>query len=210
MSGILGIKVGMTQIFTPDGISVPVTLVNTQGCVVIQVKTKEKEGYNAVQLGIGKKSSQKINKPLLNHFEKAKVKPLRWLREFKVEDTSSYLVGTPINLDFLKTGDTLKVRGVTKGHGFSGGIKRWGFQGGPGAHGSRFHRRTGSIGNHTYPKRVFKRRKMPGHYGVDITTVKNVKVLDILKEENLLVLKGSLPGARNGLLEMRLISKKIG
>lgn len=203
MSGILGIKVGMSQVFAPDGTRIPVTLVKTEGCVVVQVKTKEKEGYNAVQLGIGKKSSQKVNKAVLKHFEKGKIKPTRWLREFKNGDTTQYSVGSLVSLDFLKAGDLLKVRGISKGHGFSGAVKRWNFKGGPAAHGSRFHRRGGSIGNHTYPKRVFKRRKMPGHYGVESKTVLNVKVIDVLKEENLLVLKGSLPGANRELLEIR-------
>jgi len=202
MRGILGIKLGMSQVFTPQGDCLPVTLVSTAGCKVIQIKSKEKEGYAAVQLGIGQKSPRKVSKALLKHFEKAKTEPLRWLREISGEQVGA--AGEHVTLDFLKIGDSVHVRGTTKGHGFAGGIKRWNFEGGPGAHGSCFHRRTGSIGNHTYPKHVFKRRKMPGHYGVERQTVRNIEVVDILKNENLLVLKGSLPGAKNSLLVIRL------
>lgn len=203
MSGILGIKLGMSQVFTPQGECLPVTLVGTAGCRVVQIKSKDKDGYDAVQIGIGQKSIRKLPKALLKHFEKAKTKPLRWLREISADPAVSYTVGQEVGLDFLKVGDRVHVRGTTKGHGFSGGIKRWNFEGGPGAHGSCFHRRTGSIGNHTYPKHVFKRRKMPGHYGVERQTVRNIAVIDILKNENLLILKGALPGARNSLVEIR-------
>ena len=204
MSGILGIKVGMSQVFTPAGERVSVTLISTDGCMVVQRKNREKEGYSAVQVGIGTKSPSKVGKPLKKHFEKAKVKPTRWLKEFKVEDASTLQPGEPLNLDFLKIGDLVKVTGVTKGRGFSGGMKRWNFEGGPGAHGSCFHRRPGSIGNHTYPSRVFKRRPMPGRYGFDQLTVKN-KVIDVIKDENLLVVEGSVPGSKRGLLEIRKI-----
>lgn len=203
MSGILGVKVGMSQVFTPEGERVPVTLVNTAGCTIVQLKSKEKDGYEAIQVGIGEKSIRKVNKPLQKHFEKAQTKPTRWLKEFKVANPSQYKPGQGVPLDFLKPGDFVDVRGTTKGHGFSGVMKRWNFQGGPGAHGSRFHRRGGSIGNHTFPKHVFKGKKMPGHYGVDSCTVLNVRVVDILKDENLLVLKGAVPGAARGLLEIR-------
>ncbi len=203
MSGILGIKVGMSQVFTPGGERVPVTLVNTAGCAIVQLKNKEKDGYESIQVGIGEKSIRKVSKALQKHFEKAQTKPTRWLKEFKVENLDQYKVGQPVSLDFLKPGDFVDVRGTTKGHGFSGGVKRWGFQGGPGAHGSRFHRRGGSIGNHTYPKHVFKGKKMPGHYGVDTCTVLNIRVVDILKDEALLVLQGAVPGATQGLLEIR-------
>lgn len=203
MSGILGIKVGMSQVFTPQGERVPVTVVTTAGCTVVQLKNKEKDGYEALQVGIGEKSIRKVSKSLQKHFEKAQIKPTRWLKEFKVENVSQYKPGQAMPLDFLKPGDFVDVRGTTKGHGFAGVVKRWSFQGGPGAHGSRFHRRGGSIGNHTYPKHVFKGRKMPGHYGVDTCTVLNVRVVDILKDEALLVLHGAVPGASQGLLEIR-------
>ena|SRR3989338_666103 len=202
MSGILGIKVGMSQVFTPEGERVPVTLVNTGGCTLVQLKNKEKDGYEAIQVGIGEKSIRKVSKPLQKHFEKAQIKPTRWLKEFKVE-AGQLKPGQAVPLDFLKPGDFVDVRGTSKGHGFAGVMKRWNFQGGPGAHGSRFHRRGGSIGNHTYPKHVFKGKKMPGRYGGDTCTVLNIRVVDILKDEALLVLKGALPGAARGLLEIR-------
>lgn len=208
MKGILGIKLGMSQFFTPAGERLPVTLVSAAGCKVVQIKTKDKDGYEAVQMGVGRKSPAKLPKALLRHFEKAKTKPSRWLREILDDGASAYALGQEMTLDFLKAGDRVHVRGTTKGHGFSGGIKRWNFEGGPGAHGSCFHRRGGSIGNHTYPKHVFKKRKMPGHYGVEKQTVLNVQVVDVLKNENLLVLKGALPGARNSLVEVRLASQK--
>ena len=203
MSGILGIKVGMTQVFTPQGERVPVTLVSTEGCVVVQTKTKEKEGVQSVQLGIGEKSVRDLSKSLKKHFEKAKVKPTRWLRDFQVAELEKYPVGSPVSLDFLKPGDKVEVRGETKGRGFSGVIKRWGFSGGPGGHGSRFHRHGGAIGNKTFPKRIFKKRRMAGHYGTETRTV-NVQCVDVLKDEHLLVLKGQLPGSKNSLVEVRL------
>lgn len=202
MSGILGVKVGMSQVFTPEGERIAVTLVSTEGCSVVQMKTAEKEGYNAIQIGVGKKSVHKINQPLRKHFEKAKLKPTRWLREVHVEDVTKYTAGQLLSLDFLKPGDVVQVRGVTKGRGFTGVMKRWNFSGGPAAHGSCFHRRVGSIGNHTFPKHVFKRRRMPGHYGCDQLSVKN-EVVEVLKDQNLLVLKGSVPGSNHGLLEIR-------
>lgn len=208
MNGVLGIKLGMSQMFTKTGEMVPVTLVDTEGCVVVQKKTKEKDGYDAVQLGVGKKSQKRVTKALKKHFENANVMPLRWLREFRGVSAEAYEVGKSVSLDLFKAGDFLDVRGVTKGRGFSGPMKRWGFHGGPAAHGSQFHRRQGSIGNHTYPKHVFKGRKMPGHYGVERMCVLNVECLDVLKDERVLVLKGSVPGAKNGLIEISTSHRK--
>lgn len=204
MNGILGIKVGMSQVFTSEGEQVPVTLISTNGCVVVQAKTKDRDGYDALQLGIGLKSQRCIGKALKKHFEKAKTKPTRWLREIREEESTKHQPGEPVALDFLKPGDVVKISGITKGRGFTGAMKRWNFEGGPGAHGSRFHRTLGSIGNKTYPKRVFKRRPMHGHYGNERCSVRNV-VIDILKDENLLVVKGAVPGKSSGLLEIRKI-----
>jgi large subunit ribosomal protein L3 len=203
MSGILGIKVGMSQVFTKEGKCVPVTLVNYEGCVVVQKKTQDKGGYNAIQLGIGKKSPKKLSKAVKKHFEKAKLKPTRWLREFRVEDVEKFEVGKPLPIEF-KAGDMLDVRGTTKGRGFAGVMKRWGFKGGPGGHGSTFHRHGGSIGNATQPAKVFKGTKMPGHYGVDKTVMENIECIDVLKDDHLVVLKGSLPGSKNSLVELRM------
>lgn len=176
---------------------------NVQNCVVVQKKQLEKSKYYAVQLGVGDKSPHKVSRALKKHFEKANVKPTQWLREFKVSDLEKYELGKPVPLDFLKPGDTVDVRGTTKGHGFSGVVKRWSFQGGPAAHGSRFHRRIGSIGNRTFPKKVFKGKHMPGRYGNEPCMVLNVVCLDVMPTENMLVLKGSLPGPTHGLLEIR-------
>ena len=204
MSGVLGVKVGMSSIYRPDGKKIAVTLVSTEGCTVIQAKAKEKNGYTAIQLGVGTKSPRKVSKALKSHFEKAKVKPLRWLKEFHVEKLDGYELGQAVSLDFLKPGDFVKVSGTTKGKGFTGVMKRYNFQGGPGGHGSRFHRRLGSIGNKTYPKRIFKGRPMHGRHGNWQRTVLN-EVIDVLKDEQLLVLKGAVPGATRGLLEIRKI-----
>ena len=204
MSGILGTKVGMSQIFNEKGERVPVTLISTEGRIVVQKKTVDKDGYNAVQLGVGKKSAHKVSSVIRKHFEKANAKPTRWVREIRLDDVSPYELGKEVPLDFLIPGVLVNIRGTTKGRGFAGAIKRWNFSGGPMNKGSTFHRRVGSIGNHTFPKRVFKGRPMPGHYGVDQQTVRNIELIDVLRDEKIVVLKGSIPGSKNSLVEIRL------
>lgn len=200
--GILGRKVGMTQIFTEAGEAVPVTVIEAGPCVVVQKKTPERDGYSAIQLGFGAISEKRVNKPLKGHFAKAGVRPVRFLREIRVDNVDEYQVGQEIRADIFSVGEKVDVTGTSKGRGFSGAIKRHGFQRGPMAHGSKYHRRPGSLGAKG-PARVFKGRKLPGHYGVERVTVQNLEVMRVDPERNLLAVKGSVPGPRGGLLLIR-------
>ncbi|WP_027718595.1 50S ribosomal protein L3 [Desulfovirgula thermocuniculi] len=200
--GILGRKVGMTQIFTEAGEAVPVTVIEAGPCVVVQKKTPERDGYSAIQLGFGAVSEKRVNKPLKGHFARAGVRPVRFLREIRVDNVEEYQVGQEIRADIFSVGEKVDVTGTSKGHGFAGGIKRHGFQRGPMAHGSKYHRRPGSLGAKG-PARVFKGRKLPGHYGVERVTVQNLEVMRVDPERNLLAVKGSVPGPRGGLLLIR-------
>lgn len=199
---ILGKKVGMTQIFTEDGIAVPVTVIEAGPCLVVQKKTTEKDGYNAIQLGFGEKRENLFNKPMKGHYEKAGVKPKRYLREVRVEDANAYEVGQEIKADVFEAGEKVDVVGTTKGRGFAGGIKRHGFHRGPMTHGSKYHRRPGSLAAKG-PARVFKGRKLPGHYGTERVTVQNLDVIQVDAGKNLLAVKGAIPGARGGLVMVK-------
>lgn len=196
---ILGKKVGMTQLFTDEGLAVPVTVIEAGPCQVIQKKTVEKDGYSAVQVGFGEKREKLFNKPEKGHFNKAGVRPLRFLRELRLEDSDSYQVGQEIKADLFNSGEKVDVVGTSKGRGFAGGIKRHGFHRGPMAHGSKYHRRPGSLGAKG-PARVFKGRKLPGHYGAERVTVQNLEVVRVDADRNLLALKGAVPGPRGGLV----------
>jgi len=200
--GILGKKLGMTQIFTDEGKVVPVTVIEAGPCVVVQKKTVETDGYNAIQVGFDEKRVNLVNKPAKGHFAKANVKPLRYLKEFRVEDAGQYEVGQQINADVFEAGEFVDVVGTSKGKGFAGGIKRHGFQRGPMAHGSKYHRRPGSLGAKG-PARVFKGRKLPGRTGGERVTVQNLEVVKIDLERNLLVVKGAVPGPKNSLLMVK-------
>lgn len=200
--GILGKKVGMTQIFTEAGIAIPVTVVEAGPCVVVQKKTVETDGYNAVQLGFGEKREILINKPTKGHLAKAGVRPVRFLRELRVEDAGAYELGQEVKTDIFNEGQKVDVVGTSKGHGFAGGIKRHNFQRGPMAHGSKYHRRPGSSAAKG-PARTFKGRKLPGHYGVDRVTVQNLEIVKVDPERNLLAIKGAVPGPRGGLLMVK-------
>ncbi|SHF10554.1 large subunit ribosomal protein L3 [Desulfofundulus australicus DSM 11792] len=197
--GILGRKVGMTQIFNDAGQAIPVTVIEAGPCVVVQKKTPERDGYSAIQLGFGEKPERLVNKPLKGHFAKAGVRPVRYLREIRVENVDDYQVGQEIKADVFAPGERVDVVGTSRGRGFAGGIKRHGFHRGPMAHGSKYHRRPGSLGAKG-PARVFKGRKLPGHYGVERVTVQNLEVVRVDPERNLLAIKGSVPGPRGGLL----------
>lgn len=196
---ILGTKVGMTQVFTETGVAVPVTVIEAGPCVVVQKKSTENEGYNAIQVGFGEKRENLFNKPSKGHYEKAGIKPKRYLREFRLEDVAVYEVGQEIKADVFAPGEKVDVVGTSKGHGFSGGIKRHGFHRGPMAHGSKYHRRPGSLGPKG-PARVFKGRKLPGHYGVDRVTIQNLEIVRVDAERNMLAIKGAVPGPRGGLV----------
>lgn len=200
--GILGKKVGMTQLFTDTGLSVPVTVIEAGPCYVVQKKTPERDGYGAVQVGFGEKRERLFNKPIKGHFSKAAVRPLRVLKEFKLEDYDNYQVGQEIKADVFTPGEKVDVVGTSKGKGFSGGIKRHGFHRGPMAHGSKYHRRPGSLGAKG-PARVFKGRKLPGHHGSARVTVQNLEVVRVDPERNLLAIKGAVPGPKGSLVLIR-------
>ncbi len=199
---ILGKKVGMTQVFTDEGIAVPVTVIEAGPCLVAQKKTIAQDGYNAIQLGFGDKRENLFNKPMKGHFEKAGIKPKRYLREIRVDEIDAYEVGQEIKADVFAPGEKVDVVGTTKGRGFSGAIKRHGFHRGPMAHGSKYHRRPGSLGAKG-PARVFKGRKLPGHYGAERVTIQNLEVVRADAGQNLLAVKGAIPGPRGGLVMVK-------
>jgi len=202
MQTILGRKVGMTQVFAENGESVPVTVIEAGPCIVVQKKNIERDGYNAVQLGFGEKRENLFNKPQKGHFAKAGVQPKRYLREVRVENAEGYEVGQEIKADIFTPGERVDVAGITKGRGFSGGIKRHGFHRGPMAHGSKYHRRPGSLAAKG-PARVFKGRKLPGQYGAERVTVQNLEVIRVEAGQNLLAIRGAVPGPRGGLLTIK-------
>jgi large subunit ribosomal protein L3 len=201
--GIIGKKVGMTRIFDKDGNVIPVTVISVQPGVVMEVKRKEKHGYDAVKVAFEPVKLEKLIKPLRGEFEKRNFSiGYRILKEFRVDSTEGINVGDEVTLDIFKEGDIVKVSGYSKGRGFQGVMKRFGFKGGPDAHGSMFHRRPGSIGMHTDPGRVLKGKKLPGRMGNKRVTIRNLKVVGILKEKNFIYIKGAVPGAPNSILEI--------
>ncbi|WP_434510610.1 50S ribosomal protein L3 [Desulfitobacterium sp. AusDCA] len=198
-NGILGKKVGMTQVFTEEGKLIPVTVVEAGPCFVVQKKTVATDGYNAIQVGFNELREKLSNKPAKGHFQKADLKPLRWVREFRVENVEAYEVGQEIKADVFTAGDAVDVVGVSKGKGFQGMIKRHHGQRGPMKHGSKYHRRTGSLGAKG-PARVFKGRLLPGRMGGDRVTVQNLQIVRVDADKNMILVKGALPGAKKGLL----------
>ncbi|MBI2986894.1 MAG: 50S ribosomal protein L3 [Deltaproteobacteria bacterium] len=205
MTGLIGKKIGMTQVFGADGSVLPVTVIQTGPCVVVQKKEKAKDGYSALQLGFGSKKNQRVNKPEQGHMVKAGKGAFQVLREFRSEDVAPYEVGQEIKLsDLFKVGDRVDVSGTSKGRGFTGVIKRWGFAGFPASHGTHeYFRHGGSIGNRSYPGRVFKGKRMAGHWGDERISVQNLEVVGVRAEENLLLVKGAVPGAKRGVLLIR-------
>ena len=201
--GILGKKVGMTQIFAPDGKVIPVTVVQAGPCSVVQVKTSEKDGYDAVKVGFGAIKEQNVNKPDKGQFVKANVAPARYMKEFRFDNTADYKAGDVIACDIFAEGDKVDVTAKSKGHGFSGVIQRWNQHTGPMAHGSKYHRGVGSLSANSDPSRVFKNKHMGGHYGVERVTVQNLEVVSVDAERDLLLGKGAVPGANEGLLVIR-------
>lgn len=199
---MLGKKVGMTQIFDSEGKMVPVTVVEAGPCTIIQIKDSNNDGYEAIQIGYGSIKDKNVTNPLKGHFAKANVKPLRYLREFRVENSAEYSAGQEIKVDVFEEGELIDVSGVTKGKGFQGSIKRHNFSRGPMAHGSRYHRRTGSLGA-LGPNRVFKGKKLPGHMGRDKVTIQNLEVLKVVPEQNLILVKGSIPGAKKSFVSIK-------
>jgi large subunit ribosomal protein L3 len=206
-AGIIGVKKGMTQIISDTGEMIPVTVVEASSGRVVQKKTIENDGYSSIQVGAGEKRSGLFNKPEKGHFNKAKVMPARFLKEFRVEDSSVYELGQEIAVDTFSVGDFVDVTGTSKGKGFAGAMKRWNFSGQRASHGAeKVHRKVGSIGNATYPGKVFKGKKMPGHMGNEQVTIQNITVVAVRPEDNLIMLKGAVPGHEKGLL---IINKSV-
>ena len=201
--GILGRKLGMTQIFTENGKIVPVTVVEAGPCVVVQKKTTEKDGYNALQVGFDIIREKLVNKPRKGQFAKAGVTARRFLRELKLEDVNAYEIGAEIKADVFAAGEKIDVSGVSKGKGFQGTIKRWNAHRGPMSHGSKFHRAVGSMGASSDPSRTFKNKRMPGHMGHVNTTVLNLEVVKIMPEKNIILIKGGIPGPNKGFVVIR-------
>lgn len=200
---ILGKKIGMTQIFTEDGVLIPVSVIQAGPCPVVQKKTEEVDGYTAVQVGFEDKKEKRANKPEKGHFGKAGVPVKKHLKEFKLDNAAELNVGDALTVEQFVDGDVVDVTGTSKGHGFAGSIKRWGTHRGPMTHGSHYHRGPGSLGACSDPSRVFKGKKMPGHYGVDKVTIQNLDLVKIDTERNLLLVKGSIPGPKGGLVVVR-------
>ena len=193
----------MTQIFDANGKVVPVTVVEAGPCVVVQKKSTEKDGYEAVQVGFGDIREKLVNKPRKGHFAKANVALKRTLKEFKFDNAAEYEVGQEIKVDIFEVGEKVDVSGVSKGKGFQGTIKRWNGSRGPMSHGSKFHRSVGSMGASSDPSRTFKNKKMPGHMGAVNTTVLNLEVVKVMPEKNLLLIKGGIPGPNKGTVVIR-------
>ena len=204
---ILATKVGMTQIFNEDGVLTPVTVLQAGPCYVTQVKTVEKDGYSAVQVGYVDKREKLVNKPLKGMFDKAGVSYKRYVREFKLENAESFNLNDEIKVDQFEVGDKIDATAITKGKGFQGAIKRYGQHRGPMAHGSKFHRHQGSNAASTTPGRVPKGKGMPGHMGSDTVTIQNLKIVRVDASENLILVKGSVPGARKCLVTIREAAK---
>ena len=206
MKGILGAKVGMTQIWKGDR-AVPVTVVLAGPCPVVQRKTPETDGYSAVQLGFAPAKAQRVNKPMKGHFVKHSAEPVRFLREIRDFEPE----GDVVTVEIFQPGDKVDVTGTSKGRGTAGVMKRWNFAGGPASHGAhRIHRHGGSIGQRKAPGRVYKGKKMAGHYGAERITVQNLEVVEVIPEENLLLIKGAIPGPNGGLVIVRETTRDKG
>ena len=203
---LIGIKRGMSRIFDEKGDMIPVTVLETGPCIVLQVKTREKDGYSAIQLGFG--SKKRATKPLVGHCKKAETDPKKYICENMVDKPEEYKVGQEIKCDIFASGDIVDVTGTTKGRGFTGPMKRWNFQGGPATHGAKFHRELGSVGQAAYPGRIFKGKKMAGHYGTEKVTTENISVVKVIPEENLVLIKGAVPGPTGGMVLIRKAIKK--
>jgi large subunit ribosomal protein L3 len=204
VQGIIGKKVGMTQVYAEDGRAYPVTVIEAGPCVVVQRKSKDKDGYSAVQLGLVEaRKAKSVTKPMKGHFDKAGLPPCRVLREFRVEDGAEVKVGDKVSVELFAPGDTITVSGVSRGKGFQGVIKRHNFRGGAATHGSMFHRAPGSIGASAFPSRVLPGMKGAGHMGTDKVTLRKVKVVRVDAGNNLLVVRGAVPGAGGSIVVIR-------
>lgn len=207
--GLLGRKVGMTQVFDQEGRAVPVTVVEAGPCTVVQKKALERDGYEAVQLGYLPEKPKRVPKPLSGHFGKAKVSPMRHLQEMRLHSAAEYQIGQTLTVGLFAEGEEVVVTGTSKGRGFQGGVKRWGYRGGAGSHGSMFHRAPGSIGGSSFPSRVFKGHHMPGRMGGERVTIHGLQVVRRDVDRNLLLIRGALPGPQGALLTVRKLGKAV-
>jgi large subunit ribosomal protein L3 len=199
---LIGKKLGMTRIFLDEGKSIPVTVLKVGPCVVLQKKTREKDGYDAIQVGYEPRKETRVNKPLKGHFEAAAKGCFAHIKEIRVENADEFELGHEIKSDIFEAGDRIQISGISKGRGFSGVMKRWGFSGGNKTHGSRSHRVPGSIGCSASPGRVTKGKKLPGRMGHQRVTIKNLRVVDVRPEMDVVLIKGSVPGSSNSLIEI--------
>ena len=204
---IIGKKLGMSQVFEEDGTVIPVTVVEAGPCPVVQKKAVDKDGYEAVQVAFGSIKEKNVNKPVKGQFKKAGVEVRRYLRELRLDDCGAYEVGSSITCDVFAAGDKVDVVGTSKGKGFTGAIKRWNQHCGPMAHGSGYHRGVGSLSANSTPSRVFKNKKMSGHWGNERVTVQNLTVVRVDKERNLLLVKGAIPGPKGGMVVVKTSCK---
>ncbi|MBO8423882.1 MAG: 50S ribosomal protein L3 [Firmicutes bacterium] len=205
---ILGKKLGMSQIFTADGTMIPVTVVEAGPCCVVQVKTADKDGYDAVKVGFGSVKEKNVNKPTAGQYKQAGVAPRKYMREFRFADCSSYAVGGEIKCDVFAAGDHVDVVGTSKGRGYTGTIQRWNTHCGPKAHGSGYHRGVGSLSANSSPSRVFKNKKMPGQYGHERVTVQNLEVVKVDAARNIILIAGGIPGPKDSLVIVKESLKK--
>ena len=201
--GLIGKKVGMTQIFDEQGKVIPVTVIEAGPCTVVQVKTVENDGYQAIQLGFGEVKEHKVSKPVKGHYTKVNLTPKKHLREFRVDSLENVKVGDELKADVFAAGDKLDIQGTSKGKGFQGVIKRHGQSRGPMGHGSMYHRRPGSMGPTSTPGRVFPGKKLPGHMGNVTVTIQNLEVIKVDLDKNVILVKGSVPGAKGSILKIK-------
>jgi large subunit ribosomal protein L3 len=209
MKGLLGKKLGMTQVFGDEDRLIPVTVIEAGPCFVAQIKTEEIDGYNAVQIGFGERKEKHANRPTKGHLQKAGLPPLRHLAELRTDDIGDYKAGQELKADIFAKGDLADLVGVSKGKGFTGVMKRWGFKGGPGGHGSHFHRSGGSIGMAATPARVPKGRKMAGHHGNARTTVQNLEIVQVDVEKGVVLVKGAIPGPAGSVVFIKQAKKAV-
>ena len=207
VNALIGKKLGMSQLFSPDGEVTPVTVIQVGPCTVTQIKSVASDGYNAVQLGFGEKKPQRTKKPLLGHFKKSGKGPFAVVREVRVDDVGEFELGQEVSADIFQVGELVHVVGKTMGKGFAGTIKRWNFSRGPMSHGGMNKRAPGSIGCSATPARVIKGRKMPGQMGNRRATVKGPMVVDVRPEENIILIRGAVPGGRNGVVFIKKSGK---
>jgi large subunit ribosomal protein L3 len=200
MIGLIGKKIGMTQLFSEQGEAVPVTVIEAGPCLVTELRTRERDGYNAVQLGFGTNKEKRFTRPVLGQFKKRNLPPARHVREFRVAEVEGFSVGQTLTVTLFEKGQHVDVQGVTKGRGFQGVVKRYGFRGGQASHGPTMGREPGSIGASAYPSRVVKGKRLPGHMGSENLTIKNLEVVAVDLELNTLMVRGAVPGPANGIV----------